>query len=161
MSIDIYLKLGDLKGESEVPGHENQIEVLTWNWVLHQEGSIQQGSGGGAGKVSVKDLSLTKYIDTASPTLLQSTCTGKHFDEAKLTMRKATGADPLDYYVITMKHVIVTGVDIGHSAGGVRMTEEISLSFAEFEVSYQPQDDKGKKKGGAISAKFNIAKNKA
>ena len=158
MAIDTYMKLGDLKGESQVKGFEDQIQVLAWSWGMSQAGTTHHGTGGGAGKVTVNDLSFTHYVDSATPNLIKAVCTGQHFPDCKLTMRKA-GGSPLDYYVITLKDVIVTSVQTGGSAGEELLTENIALNFAEFEVSYQPQDNKGAKKGGAIVTKYNIAKN--
>jgi type VI secretion system secreted protein Hcp len=50
-------------------------------------------------------------------------------------------------------------VSTGGSSGEDLLTENVSLNFASFEVSYQPQDNKGAKKGGAIEIKYDIAKN--
>ncbi|MDV3444034.1 type VI secretion system tube protein Hcp, partial [Pseudomonas otitidis] len=44
-------------------------------------GRGRSGRGGGAGKVSVQDLSLTKYIDKSSPNLMMACSNGKHFPE--------------------------------------------------------------------------------
>ena len=160
MAIDTYLKLGDLKGESQVKGFEDQIQVLAWSWGMSQSGTTHTGSGGGAGKVNVQDLSFTHYIDSASPNLMKACSTGQHFDSATITMRKA-GGSPLDYLVIKLTEIIVTSVSTGGSAGEDQLTENVSLNFAQFQVDYQPQDAKGAKKGGAISFKYDISKNEA
>jgi type VI secretion system secreted protein Hcp len=47
----------------------------------------------------------------------------------------------------------------GSSGGEDHQTENVTLNFAAFEYSYQPQDNKGAKKGGAIAVKYDIAKN--
>lgn len=47
------------------------------------------GPGGGSGKVNVQDLSFTKYVDGSSNALILGCCTGEHYDEAVLTVRKA------------------------------------------------------------------------
>lgn len=158
MAIDTFLKLGALKGESQVKGHEDQIQVLAWSWGMSQSGTTHHGTGGGAGKVNVQDLSFTHYVDSSSPPLMLACCKGTHYDEATLTMRKA-GGDPLPYLVIKLKDIIVTSVSGGGSGGEDQQTENITLNFAAFEVSYQPQDNKGAKKGGAIEIKYDIAKN--
>src|SRR5205807_72834 len=102
MSVDMFLKLDDLKGESEDYKHKNEIDVLSWSWGMSQSGTTHMGTGGGAGKVSVDDLSFTKYVDRGSPTLIISCCSGKHFKQGVLTVRKA-GEMPLEYLKITMK----------------------------------------------------------
>jgi type VI secretion system secreted protein Hcp len=158
MAIDSFLKLGDLKGESQVKGFEDQIQLLAWSWGMSQSGTTHTGSGSGAGRVNVNDLSFTHYVDAATPSLILACCTGKHYEEATLVMRKA-GGEPLPYLTIKLKDLIVTSVSTGSSSGEERQTENITLNFASFELSYQPQDNKGAKKGGAITINYDIAKN--
>jgi type VI secretion system secreted protein Hcp len=158
MAVDTFLKLGDLKGESQVKGFEDQIQVLAWSWGMSQTGTTHQGSGGGTGKVNVQDLSFTHYVDSSSPALILACCKGTHYPEATLVMRKA-GGDPLPYLTLKLTDVIVTSVSDGGSGGEDAQTQNVTLNFAAFEVSYQPQDNQGKKKGGAITVKYDIAKN--
>lgn len=158
MAFDMFLALKPAaETECVVKGFEGQIQILAWSWGMSQTGTTHHGSGGGAGKVNVQDLSFTHYVDKATPTLIQACCTGKHFDEAVLSMRKA-GGEALVYYTIKMTDVIISSVSGGSSAGDDQQTESITLNFAAFEVMYQPQDNKGAKKGGAHTVKFDIAK---
>jgi type VI secretion system secreted protein Hcp len=156
MAVDAFLKLKDIKGESVVKDHAEEIDVLSWSWGMSQTGTAHIGSGGGAGKVNVSDLVVTKMTDAASPNLVKAICTGKHIEEAVLTLRKA-GEKPLDYLIITMTDVLITSYSV--SAGGEVPTETIALTFAKFKESYQPQDKTGGKKGGAIDVEYNIAEN--
>lgn len=158
MAVDAFLKLGDIKGESVAKGKEEQIDILAWSWGLSQSGTLHMGSGGGAGKVNVQDISFTKYVDSATPNLIKACCDGKHFDEAVLTFRKA-GGTPLEYLALTLTEVMVTAVSTGGTSGEDRFTENVTLNFAKFKLSYQPQDSKGAKKGGAIEAEYSIAEN--
>jgi type VI secretion system secreted protein Hcp len=158
MALDSFLKLGDLKGESVVKGFEDQIQLLAWSWGMSQSGTTHTGSGGGAGKVNVQDLSFTHYVDSASPNLMKACCLGTHYDTGVLTMRKAGGA-PLDYVKLTLTDIIVTSVSSGGSGGEDLLSENVSLNFAKFKYEYQPQDAKGGKKGGAITAAYSINTN--
>jgi type VI secretion system secreted protein Hcp len=157
MAVDAFLKM-EVKGDSVAKGQEGSMDVLSWHWGMTQTGTTHRSTGGGAGKVNVEDLSVTKYVDSATPNLVAACCTGKHFGEAVLTVRKA-GGTPLDYLVITMTDVIVSGIHTGGSKGEELVTETVTLNFAKFKESYQPQDNKGAKSGGAIEASYDIAKN--
>ncbi len=160
MAVDMFMKIKTIEGESTDKTHKKEIDVLDGSWGLSQSGTTHVGGGGGSGKVSVQDLSFTKYVDSSSNALILGCCSGEHYDEALLTVRKA-GKDPLEYIKITMKEVIVTSVTTGGSGGEDRLTENVTLNFAEFKFEYQPQSAKGGKEGGAKIAAWDIAQNAA
>ncbi len=114
MAVDMYMKIGDVKGESQDKGHAEEIDVLSWNWGMSQTGNLHHGGGGGSGKVDVKDINFSKFFDKASPVLMLHCCNGKHHAEAKLIVRKA-GETPVEYIVITFTDCIITGVTTGGS----------------------------------------------
>src|SRR6266852_5605448 len=122
MAMDIFIKIGDLKGESVDEKHKDEIQVLSWSWGMSQSGTTHAGPGGGAGKVNVSDINVTHHVDAASPNLVMACCTGEHFDKATLTMRKA-GGTALEYVTLEMQEVIVTSVSHSGSAGDDMLTE--------------------------------------
>ena len=44
MAVDMFLKLGDIKGESLAVGHTEEIEVLSWSWGCSQMGTTHTGT---------------------------------------------------------------------------------------------------------------------
>lgn len=158
MAVDSFLKLGSLKGESIVKKQEDEIQIDNWSWGLSQSGTTHTGTGGGAGKVNVADINFSKRMDSSSPNLILAVCKGTHYEDATLTCRKA-GDDPLNYLVIEMKDIIITNYSTGGSAGMDQVEDSFALNFASFTIKYQPQDNKGGKKGGTIDAEYNIATN--
>jgi type VI secretion system secreted protein Hcp len=157
MAVDMFLKMEPVKGEAQDKAHMDEIDVLAWSWGMSQSGTTHAGGGGGAGKVSVQDLSFTKYIDKASPDLMLACCNGKHFGEAVLTVRKA-GENPLEYVKIKMSDVIITSVSTGGSGGEDRLTENITLNFAKVGVDYKEQTKTGAA-GASPSMTWDIAAN--
>ncbi len=158
MAVDMFLKLGDIKGESKDSKHKEEIDVLAWEWGMSQSGTTHGGGGGGSGKVQVQDIRVTKYVDSASHLLISSCCKGTHHKEATLVVRKA-GDKPLEYITIKMKEVMVTSVHPGGHGSEDRLQEIISLNFAEFEYAYQPQKTDGSADGGKKEFKFSIQEN--
>jgi type VI secretion system secreted protein Hcp len=156
--MDMFMKLGTISGEAQDTKHKGEIDILAWNWGLHQTGTMHMATGGGTGKVTVQDLSFTKYSDKASPTIMQFCTKGEHMDKATLTVRKA-GGDALEYYTITLEDVIISSFSTGGSGGEERFTENVTLNFAKFQVMYQPQNAKGAKEGGPVKATWNIPAN--
>ncbi|MFT6907443.1 MAG: type VI secretion system secreted protein Hcp [Oleiphilaceae bacterium] len=157
MSVDMFLKLEGIEGESQDAKHGKEIDVLAWSWGLSQSGTTHIGAGGGAGKVNVQDISITKYLDKSTTNLMNYCATGKHIKEAKLVVRKA-GASPLEYVIITMTDVLVSSISTGGSGGEDRLTENLALNFGAFKVEYTPQKEDGS--GDAkLETGFDIAAN--
>jgi type VI secretion system secreted protein Hcp len=152
-AVDMFLQLDGIQGEAQDKANAGQIDVLAWSEGLSQSGTTHMGSGGGAGKVSVQDLSLTKYIDSSSPALRQRVSSGQHIATATLLVRKA-GEGQKDYFKIELKDIIVTSVSAGGSGGEDRLTENVTLNFAEIRWTYTPPV------GAPISVGWNVAENK-
>lgn len=142
MSVDMFIKIKDIKGESQDKTHAGEIDVLAWSWGGSQSGTGHTGGGSGAGKVNIQDISFTKYVDGASTALFQAMCKGTHIKEANLVVRKA-GDKPLEYIKLKMEDILVSSVSTGGSGGEDRLTENISLNFTKFKLEYFVQDEKG------------------
>lgn len=141
MAVDMFLKLDGIKGESQDHAHKGEIHIESYSWGMNQTGTHAMGGGGGAGKVAVHDISITKVVDKASAALMLHCANGKHIPNGLVTVRKA-GEKPLEYLKIKLADIIVSGVQIaGH--GSEHITESVSLNFAKFWVEYQEQKADG------------------
>jgi type VI secretion system secreted protein Hcp len=157
MAVDMFIKIGDLKGESVDDKHKEEIDVLAWSWGMSKSGTTHLGTVPSPGKVNVQDISFTKYVDKSSPNLMQYCCNGKHFAEALLTVRKA-GETPLEYLKLTLKDLMITAVSTGGSGGEDRLTENVTLNFSQFKVEYTPQKKDGTG-DAAVTIGWDVAKN--
>jgi type VI secretion system secreted protein Hcp len=143
MAVDMFLKIeGDIGGEAQDKKHKGEIDVLAWSWGMSNSGSFHTGGGGGSGKANFQDISITKWVDIASPTLQLFCANGAQFENAVLTCRKA-GKHPLEYLIIKMKKVMITSVSTGGSGGEDRLTENISINFKTIDFMYQQQNEDG------------------
>ena len=158
MAQDIFLKIAGIDGESQDSAHKNEIEVSNWSWQVLQESNMHQGSGGGSGKATVKDLNFVHNVDRSSPNLMKFCLTGKHIAEAKLTVRKA-GGSPLEYLKFTMTDVVITNVQPAGAASDEVIKEQVSMSFAKVKQEYTVQNQQGGS-GGAVTAGYDIKLNK-
>lgn len=154
----MFIKIGDLVGESKDAKHAGECDVLAWSWGVSQSGTMHSGTGGGGGKCNVQDVSVTKWVDKASPNLLMFCANGTQFPEAKLTVRKA-GTTPLEYIIVTMVDCIITSVSTGGSGGEDRLTENVSLNFAKVKFEYTAQKQDGSADGAAIPMAWDIPAN--
>ena len=143
MAVDMFIKFGDdIKGESQDKAHPGAIDVLAWSWGMSNSGSMHMGTGGGTSKVSIQDISFTKYVDAASNLLIMHCCDGKHIAKASLVCRKS-GGKHLEYIKIDLEGVMISAVSTGGSGGEDRLTEHVTLNFSKFKFVYTPQKADG------------------
>lgn len=130
-AFDCFLKLEGVPGESTHVDHRDEIVIESFSMGI-------AGAPGSAGGPQFSDLSLTKYLDKASPLLMLKCAQGAPIPMAVLTCKSAGGDKPVNFYVIRLKNVFVTSVSAGGAAGGDRPTESFSLNFSEIEWEYVP-----------------------
>lgn len=161
MAVDMFLKIEgpEIKGEAQDDAHKDEIDILAWSWGASQSGTTHMGKGGGGGKTNVQDMSLTKYVDSASNLLFQRVFDGDHIEKATLVVRKAGGEKPLEYLTITMTDVIISSISTGGSGGEDRLTENVVLNFSKVEVKYIPQKADGTADADKLAG-WDIAANK-
>ncbi|MGX6998592.1 Hcp family type VI secretion system effector [Caballeronia sp. KNU42] len=157
MAQDIFLKLNGIDGESQDATHLNEIDIATWTWQISQDSAMMSGSGGGAGRSTVADISLTHKMDRSSPNLAKYCFTGKHIPEAILTMRKA-GGTPFEYARITMSDVVIS--HFAPIATGLVCQETFRLSFARMKYEYMLQNALGGS-GGVVTSLIDVKENRS
>lgn len=101
-----------------------QSNVMAWSWGASNSGTTQTGGGGGAGKANFQDLSLTRAVDSQSPSFLGGVATGRRYPTAVLQ------DGPVK---ITLMNVLVTSLSTGGTAGKkAEPTENVTLNFSKF-----------------------------
>jgi type VI secretion system secreted protein Hcp len=141
MAVDYFLKIDGIPGESTDDKHKGEIEVLSWSWGETQPASPSAGSGGGAGKVQMSDLTVGAHFSKASPQLLLTCATGKHVKSAVLTARRS-GKAQTDFLTFSLSDVLVSPYQTGGVSAEMPL-DSISLSFSKIEVSYKEQKTDG------------------
>ena len=149
--VDMFIKIGAIKGESKDDRHRDEIEVQSWAWGEAQSAGPGggAGSGGGAGKVTMQDFTFTHLLDVASPHLMKACASGTHVPEAVFSARKA-GSGQQDFLVIKLKEVMVTAVSTGGSEDGSGFGESVALGFAKIRVEYRRQQADGSMMAGSV-----------
>jgi type VI secretion system secreted protein Hcp len=135
MAFDAFLKLGDIKGESQVKGFEDQIQIESFHWGVANTGTIGGGGGGGAGVATRQDFLFTAGSSKASPELFIASVTGEHIKEGLLTLRRA-GEDPTTLSTIKLSDVLIAAYDQGGSDAGDRPMDEFALRYSKLEFTY-------------------------
>jgi type VI secretion system secreted protein Hcp len=158
MAVDIFAKIGDIKGESLDSKHKDEIEVLSWSWGVQQSGTMAHGGGGGEGKASFHDFNFTHHVDKASPVLLKACATGEHIKEATITVRKA-GKGQQEFLVVKFNDVIITSVNPSGSGDSAATAESVAMQCSKVDLEYKPQKADGSLDAG-LHFKYDIKGNK-
>ena len=136
-AVDYFLKIDGIDGESTDKDHKGEIDVLSWSWGMSQSDT---NTGDGTVVPDFEELKLTKYVDKSTPKLMEALAGGVPLrQEAHMIVSNAAGTD---YFMIHMTNVMVTSISTGGSGGEDRLTENVTLNFAEVKVEYKPQGSK-------------------
>ena len=140
--IDMFLDFpdSDIVGESEDRDHRDEIEILAWSWILSPEKRTQ---------VAVQDISLTKYVDSATPSFFIKAVTGDNLGRAVITVRRQ-GEKSEEFLIMTLNDATISSVSSAGNAGTDRMIEHVTFSFSSISGDYIKFD-----KGGNASGTFH------
>jgi len=160
MAENWFLKIDGIDGESTDAAHKSEIDVLSWSWGVSQTGpGGSAGGGGGAGKSAFQDFQFVARLSKASPKLFLSAATGTHHGWAALTgVKIAAKGQTAEFLKYKLSDVMVSSVQHGGGEGS-EPTEQFSLNYSKFEISYSPSSASGKL-GPAVEAGFELKQNK-
>jgi len=155
MTVDCFLKIDGIQGESTDPKHKDEIMVLSWSWSETQ--AMAAAPAGGTGKVSMQLFHFSKAVDTASPKLMLACASGQHIKDAVLSCRKTGGSQ--DFLIITLTQVAISSYQISDGAA-VGPTDQFALHFAKIQFDYVQQKPDGTM-GASTEAGWDLQNNKA
>ena len=143
-SVDYFLKIDGIAGESVDSKHKGEIELESFSWGETNAGPAHGGgAGGGAGRVEIQDLHFVMRINKASPTLMLACATGKHIKQAVLTARKA-GKTQLEFLIFKFTDLLVSSYQTGGSAhSDTPPLDQIAFNFGTIEMEYRPEKPDG------------------
>jgi type VI secretion system secreted protein Hcp len=163
MAFDAFVKIDGIPGESTDDKHKDWIEILSFNFGIHQPTSSTASSAGGATaeRVDLDDLSIVKHLDKASPKLYELCCNGKHVKDVTLELCRA-GGDKLKYLEVKMEQVIISTVNPGGNSQGTDgfPTEAVSFNFGKVKWTYTQQKRADGSGGGNVTGGWDLTTNK-
>ena len=139
-AVDAFLRLSGVEGESRDRDHKDEIDILAWSFGV--DGASGGATGRSAGRPTFGDLQVAKHVDRATPDLFQACASGKHHEEAVITVRRSEAEATLEYFVITLRDVQVANYLVGVTTeeGSV---EHVALNYAHIEVVCTAQGPNG------------------
>lgn len=145
-----YFKGSDVKGETQDKTYskEGAFEILSFE--VGAENNINIGSisaGGGAGKATFKELTITKKTDTASCAMFAKLCDGTHFSDMVIELRRsggAAGTSGLVFLKWEFKMVMMQDISWSGSDGDDICEETVVMQYGAMKATYTAQTDEGK-----------------
>jgi type VI secretion system secreted protein Hcp len=139
MASFMFLKVGDIKGQSQDKDHADWIEISSFSHgfsqptnpaVSSQSRTIEKASHG--------NLTVTKMTDTSSTSLVKACWQGTSFPEVKIDMRRASGEN-IEGFEIVKTGAVISAFSIGGGPGDVPY-ETITFAHAAIQYKYGPID---------------------
>lgn len=160
MGSTIFCKIDGIKGESTDANHKDEVELLSFSHGVSQPRSAVASTAGGGttGRCNHTDFSIVKMMDSSSPVLNQTCCTGKHIGSIVITLRRADGDKSVPYMVYKLSDVIISSVSVGGSSDSVP-TESVTFNYAKIEWEYTKQARAGGAGSGKTNGSWNLAEN--
>jgi type VI secretion system secreted protein Hcp len=146
---DMFLRLegkksGWVKGESNVAGHVEEIELTDWSWGM--TGSHALGGAGATARSALSEIRLGKGTDRSTTALMSIMRNNEEVKKAVITVRKAGANPPVDYLSVTVENGRISSHSIGNrSPNEPELVESLTLAFEKIEVKYAPQGTDGAK----------------
>lgn len=131
----VFVKLGDIKGESKDPAHENWIDLLSW-----QTGGERRENGRGCAAQPPGQLHITKLVDSTTPEIVRMFSECEDFRE--VVLEAAIPPDPASTEpgerVMRARFggVVIVAVEAGSDSSDDVPTEHLTLTYdkVEFEI---------------------------
>jgi len=155
-TLDIFVKLDGIDGESTVRGHENETVVLSYEQGIDHPAPPLAGAGAAAGRPTFSGVRFRKPVDKGSIPLLLACAAGSHIRDARFTFRRPAAG--LDFYKVILGEVLVTHMvqraGVGEQyplafdtlisgADSAGFLDEVTLSYAKIQWEYQPVSPTG------------------
>jgi len=170
MAFDAFCYAKDssqMKGETqdEIYSKLHAFEILSFE--LGAENVINIGSvtgGGGAGKATFKEFTVTKKTDTASTQLFHALCTGSHLGDVAIDLRRSGMASKTlksggVFMKFELKLAMVQDISWSGSDGDDVCEETVIFQFGAIKVTYTPQDSAGAGKTPTVAMWSRVKNN--
>jgi type VI protein secretion system component Hcp len=145
-----------------VEGRGGKTPANSFQWGVTATNTPAMGAGGGgSGKVTLLDTSLTIPVGEGAVQFAQWAMRGENLRSVlvEFPTRGQRPSDPAPF-AIRLTEVVVTSVTLGKSGDGGSGTAEVKLKAAKIELYSSSQDPTGKMLGSA-KAGFDTKANRA
>jgi len=144
MSLDAFIKIDGIPGESTDKKHQDWISVRSYSIGVEQKTSSYKHDQGGApvGRAEFDDLTITKGVDIASPLLFKACAKGTHIKEIIMQLHRA-GGDKVLYMEYKLTNSIISSWKPYGDEEHPMSVETVSFNPGKIELVYSQQNREG------------------
>lgn len=143
----IYMKIGDIKGESTDKGHEDWIVIDSFNCGIDNTQKKDPREKGGTADINIgvgelQECTISKSMDSASAQLAQYAINGNSPGTAEIEFVEVAGSagEPLTYLKYKLDRAFIKSWSISGDADD-RPTEEVAFYYNKIAFAYTPQGE--------------------
>jgi type VI secretion system secreted protein Hcp len=150
----------EVRGEYSLDDFKGKLELLSFSHGVAMQitGDISSNDRT-SGKPNHQDMTVTKYLDAASPVLNQACCEGKAFPKVEIIVGHNDGGKVVEWMRYTLKDVLISSISTG-GGGGDKPVEAVTLNYNHItwkHTSRQPESGSQ----ATTEAKWDLARNTA
>lgn len=147
-----------IPGECQLTGYVGQIECLSFSHGVAQQITGDQSSQKRtSGKPNHQDFTVTKYLDQASPVLIDYCNTAKNIPTVTFTVGQNDNGKVLVTLVYTLTNALVSSISIGGGGGG-KPQETVTFNYTAIGWTYNAQNNDVTNPGN-VAATWNLVTN--
>lgn len=137
------MRVPQVDGGVKDADHVGWIKLIAVNWGITRSGAGVPGQGV-PGSPNFTDITVSKYLDTATPTLFILSCNGRVLNEIVIEAVRTYGLNYTECRY-TLTRASIAGVDHRAEDSGpdASLFEQVRIRFAQIKVEYIGLNDKG------------------
>jgi len=149
-----------ISGESQLGDYIGMIEIRSFNHgVAQQITGDQSNTKRTSGKPNHQDFTVTKYLDLATPKLIDFCNQAKPVPTVNITVGQNDNGKVTKIFSYVLTNALISSISIGGGGGG-KPQETVTFNYTGISWTYNQQKSDVSDAGNA-AAKWNLASNKA
>jgi len=149
-----------IAGESQLTDYAGMIEILSYSHgVAQQITGDQSNTKRTSGKPNHQDFTVTKYLDIATPKLINFCNLATPIPTVNITLGQNDNGHVTKTFVYVLTNALVSSVSVGGGGGG-KPQETVTFNYTAISWTYVQQKSDVSDAGNAAST-WNLATNAA
>jgi len=144
----ILAEFDGIPGESMIIDYENWIDVQSFTFSMSKPPLGATGMSRRRGNVVFEDIVMTKWVDKATPKLMEAAALGSIIPTVEVHFVKLGASQ--EYYKYELVNVMVTSVTSSGHVEEYIPIDTLTLNFEEITVTYKEFDPEGAPMGDIV-----------